>query len=703
MAASVLPPNELARILAVMALILGTSRALGVVTRRLGQPMVVAETTAGILLGPSLLGWVAPGAFAWLFTPATLAGVKLLSQLGLVLFMFLVGLQLDPRLLRRRPHVPLLIGLASIVAPLTLGILVGGWLHPTFGEGYPRTAFVLFLGAALSLTAFPVLARILSEHRLLRSSVGTIALASAAVDDIGAWCLVAVVIAMVGASDLLSAAATTAASGVALVGAILLARPLLGRVVQRVERFGVRSGAVVAIVLPLLLVASASEMIGIHALFGAFLFGVLLPRSDVVSEVITDRLETVASSVLLPLFFAYSGLRTQLALVDQPADWVATAAIVAAAVVGKLGGGAIAGRVLGLAWRDAAAVGVLLNTRGMMALIVLNVGLDLGVVPPTIFAMLVVMSLVTTLLAAPLLSWLQPSPVGGAGALSPTDTPVVATAVEPRGADPEVVVAGISDRGSGGDLAALAHALVGHRGERARVLGLHLAEPTERVSEELRDAACETPEELETFVQRADELNLEATALEFVSAVPAEDIVRLAEAKRATVILLGSHQPWFVEDPLGGTVGDVLRLAPMSVVVLLGTVGGARTDGRRVVVHYTGPLDRPALDVARRLVAGGFEVTIADSSGAGVPSGPRWSVRAAREGMASVMTDLDPDLLIVSAGSYGRRGSAIAREARIHHETRRGRTLVVHDPRVAPLPRAAWRGLPGLQREGLAQ
>jgi len=402
--------TTLALLLAQIAAILLVSRALGFLTRWLGQPLVIAEMLAGIALGPSLLGLVFPHAFETLFPTASLGVLKTLSQLGLVLFMFLVGLELDPSLLRGRRAASIAISHTSIALPFALGVGAAWWLRGSYA---PREvsflSFALFLGTAMSVTAFPVLARILTERGLLQSRVGAIAIACAAVDDVTAWCLLAFVVAIAHAHALTDALWTAGLSALFCAFMLLVARPLLRRWGERVEKGVGLTPTVVAGVLFLLLVSSGiTEVIGIHALFGGFLLGAVMPKGTGLAKALAAKLESVAVLLLLPLFFAYSGIRTRLGLVSGTADWLVVAGIIALATLGKFGGSAIAARLTGLRWREASAIGVLMNTRGLMELIVLNIGMDLGVITPTMFTMLVLMALVTTFATTPVLHWVYP-------------------------------------------------------------------------------------------------------------------------------------------------------------------------------------------------------------------------------------------------------------------------------------------------------
>jgi Kef-type K+ transport system membrane component KefB len=404
--------HPLGMLLLQVLVIVIAARVLGSLFRRIGQPPVIGEMVAGILLGPSLFGWLASAAHSFVFPAASLGSLQMLSQVGVILFMFVVGIELDVEHLRQKADAAVLVSHASIVVPFSLGVACALVLYPPLAPaGVPFSAFALFLGVSMSVTAFPVLARILEERRMSKSFLGTTAIACAAVDDVTAWCLLAVVVALAKATGVGAALWTIGLSILFIAGMLLFVRPWLARLVrERTGPWGGSTGLLAGIFVFLFASSLITEMIGIHALFGAFLAGVCMPPDPGLRQFLRERLETFASVFLLPLFFAFTGLRTQIGLLNDWQSWLMCLGVIAVAVAGKLGGSMIAARWTGMSWMDSFSLGTLMNTRGLVELIVLNIGFDLGILSPRIFAMLVLMALVTTFMTGPLLSlvlWLR--------------------------------------------------------------------------------------------------------------------------------------------------------------------------------------------------------------------------------------------------------------------------------------------------------
>lgn len=399
------PSDALWTVLLALAVVIVAARALGMLFKRLGQPPVMGEIIAGIALGPSLLGAVAPGVSSMLLPAHVAPFLGTIANIGVVLFMFLVGLELNTEFLRGRAQAAVTISHASMLAPFLLGAGLAYFLYDTFATaGTSFTVFSLFAGVSLSVTAFPVLARILTDNDLQRTPLGATALTCASVDDVTAWLLLALA-SSVAVAQPGGMVATVLMVAAYLAVMMLAVRPIMARVTLRVERGagGVSSDMLAVVFVGLLLSAMATEAIGIHALFGAFLFGAFISHDSRLAAGLRLRLQDTVVVLFLPAFFAFTGMRTELGLLSEASDWWTCAAIIAVATVGKFGGTSLAARLTGFDWRESVALGALMNTRGLMELIVLNVGLDMGVLTPRLFTMLVIMAVVTTFATNPLI------------------------------------------------------------------------------------------------------------------------------------------------------------------------------------------------------------------------------------------------------------------------------------------------------------
>lgn len=399
--------HPLSHLFTQLLVIIAMSRVMGSLFTRLGQPAVVGEMMAGIMLGPSLFGLLFPEIFAFVFPQASLGVLKLLAQIGVCLFMFAVGMELDIKHVRKKVHSAVAVSHASILFPYFLGVLLAYFLYSDLaGPGITFTVFALFMGISMSITAFPVLARILQDRGITKTPLGSTAITCASVDDVTAWSLLAFVVAIAKATS--------------LGGSVL--NLLLVLIFVLVMTFGVRRvlprwlgneqltqdepsrGTLAAVVCLVVVAALSTEVMGIHALFGAFLAGAIMPDTSDFRSKISVRVENFSSVLLLPLFFVFTGLRTQIGLLDDLQGWLLCLLIIAVASLGKLGGTAVVARFTGMSWRESLQLGALMNTRGLMELIALNIGYDLGILPPRIFTMLVIMALATTMLTGPLLT-----------------------------------------------------------------------------------------------------------------------------------------------------------------------------------------------------------------------------------------------------------------------------------------------------------
>jgi Kef-type K+ transport system membrane component KefB len=393
------------------AIVLAT-RIFGWLFARVGQPSVVGEMIAGIVLGPSLLGYFFPSALSYTFPSSTLATLSALSQLGILLFMFIVGLEVDINRLLKSSATVVLTSNCSIIVPFLLGVGLARLLYPKFaGAHVPFFHFAVFVGTAMSVTAFPVLARILRERGLLGTDLGRIAISCAAIDDASAWLLLAALTAMVRSASNWAILAMTSLKFLLFVAVMLgPVRWVMASLGTFRKRRGLTPGLFSAVVLLILLSSWITEQIGVHALFGAFTAGLIMPKFAGLAAQLREKIESLTLALLLPIFFALTGLRTRVDLILGKEMWLCTFAIIAIATLGKFTGASVTSYILGMKWRDSAGLGVLMNTRGLVELVVLTVGLDLGILSPVLFTMMVAMALVTTFMATPVLVAMRIAP-----------------------------------------------------------------------------------------------------------------------------------------------------------------------------------------------------------------------------------------------------------------------------------------------------
>jgi Kef-type K+ transport system membrane component KefB len=392
-----------------MAIVLVTCLVCGWIASRLGQARVIGEMCGGILLGPSVFGRITPHFFARLFPENSLGSLDVLSTVGLVLFLFLIGSELDYEHLRQQKTTAAFASLTSIVLPFGMAVLVAPLLQERFSPGGSgRLAFALFLGVSMSITAFPVLARILEERQMQSSSLGATALLCAAVDDVTAWMILAVAMTLIPSeSHTAPISYRLLWLGAYLFVMLLVIRPLGIWLANRHTRLTLSYELLGIILVFVFASAAVTDAIGVHPLFGAFLAGLCFPRVKAWQTALRSKLHVILSLVLLPLFFALTGLRTRLDLLNDGRTWLWTALVLLLAVTGKMGGAILAARWTGNGWRTSLALGALLNTRGLVELIVLNIAYSAQVFSPTLFTMLVAMALITTAITTPILNWLK--------------------------------------------------------------------------------------------------------------------------------------------------------------------------------------------------------------------------------------------------------------------------------------------------------
>lgn len=541
--------HPLAILLAQIVTIIIVARFFGWICTKIGQPTVIGEIVAGIVLGPSLIGMYFPEFSATLFPIESLGNLQFLSQIGLILFMFVIGMELDLKLLKNKAHDTVVISHASIIIPFALGMGLAYFIYPSFAPmGVQFSSFSLFIGIAMSITAFPVLARIVQERGLNKTRLGTIVITCAAADDITAWCLLAAVIAIVKAGSFVSALYIIALAGLYVFVMIKVIRPFLKRVGDLHNSRENLSKPIVAIFFLTMIISSyATEVIGIHALFGAFMAGAIMPENAKFRSIFIEKVEDVALVLLLPLFFVYTGLRTQIGLLNDPYLWKITGLIILVAVVGKSIGSALTARYVGQSWKDSLSIGALMNTRGLMELVVLNIGYDLGVLTPEIFAMMVIMALVATFMTGPaldLINWAFKS-----------EKEVAPQEISDISKFKILISFGNPQRGR--SLLKLANSLISKLNGNASITAMHLS-PTN----ELHHANAEQYER-ESFtpiIQESENLNQKITTLFKASNDINSDITDVANKGDYDLLLVGVGQSIFEGSLLGKILGFTTRI-----------------------------------------------------------------------------------------------------------------------------------------------
>jgi Kef-type K+ transport system membrane component KefB len=386
-------------------IILFASRLFGMIFKKLGQQTVIGEIVAGVFLGPSIFGWLFPETFALIFPHNSFLSLQFLSQIGLAFFMFVIGMELDLSKIKSKTQDAVIISQVSIIFPFFLGTCVSYYIFQELApKGVSFLSFALFMGISMSITAFPVLARIIKERGLTKTPLGVLAITCAAADDVTAWCLLAAAIAIVKAGSITSSLFTIGLAIAYIIVMLYIIKPWLQKISDRRMKEEKIDKTVIGISFFLLLLSAYfTEIIGIHALFGAFIAGVVVPNNIRFKEILTNKIEDVSTILLLPIFFAFTGLRTQIGLLNEGHLWVFCALIIGVAIAGKLAGSAFTARIIGRSWKDSLSIGALMNTRGLMELIVLNIGYDLGVFGPELFSIMVIMALFTTFMTGPLL------------------------------------------------------------------------------------------------------------------------------------------------------------------------------------------------------------------------------------------------------------------------------------------------------------
>lgn len=540
--------HPLSILLAQIVTIIVVARFFGWICKKIGQPTVIGEIIAGIVLGPSLIGMHFPEFSSTLFPTESLGNLQFLSQIGLILFMFVIGMELDLKVLKNKAHDAVVISHASIIIPFALGMGFAYFIYQSFAPiGVQFISFALFLGIAMSITAFPVLARIVQERGLHKTRLGTVVITCAAADDITAWCLLAAVIAIVKAGSFLSALYIIALAALYVYLMIKVVRPFLSRIGNLYQTKESLSKPIVAIFfLTLIISAYATEVIGIHALFGAFMAGAIMPDNIKFRTIFIEKVEDVALVLLLPLFFVFTGLRTEIGLLNDPYLWKVTGLIILIAIVGKFIGSAIAAKFVGQNWKDSLTIGALMNTRGLMELVVLNIGYDLGVLSPEIFAMMVIMALVTTFMTGPaldLINW-----------AFKTKTPEIPQEISEINKFKVLISFGNPERGR--SLLRLANSFIKKLNGNAAVTAMHLT-PTNELHH--YNVGEYEKESFTPVIEESENLNQKITTLFKASNDIDSDITEVANKGDYDLLLIGLGQSIFEGSLLGKILGFTTR------------------------------------------------------------------------------------------------------------------------------------------------
>ncbi len=542
--------HPLAILLAQIVTIIVVARFFGWVFRKIGQPSVIGEIIAGIALGPSLLKMYFPEFSSVLFPLESLGNLQFLSQIGLILFMFVIGMELDLKILKNRANEAVVISHASIVFPFTLGIGLAYFVYYRFApEGVSFLSFALFMGISMSITAFPVLARIVQERGIHKTKLGAIVITCAAADDITAWCMLAAVIAIVKAGSFVSAIYILLAAIAYVLMMLFVVKPFLKRIGDLYGNKNSLSKPVVAIFfLTLILSSYLTEIIGIHALFGAFMTGVIMPDISKFRNVIIEKVEDVSVILLLPLFFVFTGLRTEIGLINNdPYLWKVTGCIIAVAVIGKFVGSALAAKFVGQSWRDSLTIGALMNTRGLMELVVLNIGLDLKVLTPEVFTMMVIMALVTTFMTGPaldIINYLFKTKDENANSDKLTD-----------GYFKILISFGNNEKGK--SLLRLANSLVKKQKETTSITAMHLSQSDQTHNYNLEEYE---QERFQPIMEESEVLKQEIKTI-FKSAVDIEtNIAEIANNGDYDLLLVGLGKSIFEGTFLGKILGFTTRI-----------------------------------------------------------------------------------------------------------------------------------------------
>ncbi len=535
-----------------LVIILLIARLMGYLFQLIGQPMVIGEIVAGLLLGPSVLGIPGSPSPTVIFPENSINILQQLSQLGLIFFMFIIGMELDTQSFRKSANTAILISVASIVIPFISGILLAFYLYRDFApSNIPFSSFALFMGTTMSITAFPILARIVQERKLTKTLVGTMAISVAAIGDVVAWCMLAFVIAIVKSGGISHSLVTIVLSIIYIAGMFFLVKPLMFRIGSVYASRETMSKPIVALVFLLILLSSLiTEAIGIHMLFGAFMAGVVMPENLSFKRVFTEKIEDVSLVILLPLFFVSTGLRTQIGLINSTHLWIVCGLIILMAIIGKFGGTLLASKYAGLSWSHSLALGVLMNAKGLMELIVLNIGYDLGILSPEVFSMLVIMAIATTLITGPGLN--------AVNYFYPESHVRL-----PRQKSYKVMLSFANPK-MGRTLLNLAYHLIHRAANETMITALHISPRTDLSP---HDARIFEKESFMPIKKMAEYHKLSLNTIYLNTNEISTEIINACNTEKPDLLLMGSARSIFSSDILGGIIKRVINETECDVLV----------------------------------------------------------------------------------------------------------------------------------------
>ncbi|WP_198290586.1 cation:proton antiporter [Leptospira noguchii] len=590
--------QPISRLLLQLIVIILAARFCGKLATSLGQPSVIGEILAGILLGPSLLGLIFPEGFQLLFPKESLSTLQILSQLGLLLFMFVVGMELDLKILRNQAESAIIISHSSIMFPFLLGAGLAYLIYvPLAPKGVDFIAFCLFMGIGMSITAFPVLARIILEKGLTKTTLGSLALTAAAADDVTAWCVLAIVVTIVNAGSFSSGILMIVMSLTYMFVMWKGILPLMKRAGNLYTTKESMTKSITAFFFLFIFISAwITEAIGIHALFGAFLAGVVMPDKKELRNNLVEKIEDFSLTVLLPLFFAFTGLRTKFGLLSSSGLWPVFFLILFVAVLGKLGGSAIASRLSGKSWMDSFSIGILMNTRGLMELIVLNIGYDLGVLSEEIFSMMVLMALTTTVMTGPGLKLIE---------LFFTKRDIDVKSVSNAG-----ILISFAQHTRGLELLKIAYGLFPEKKKERKVTAVHLS-PDSNISEshaEKYESLSFTP-----LKELSKDLNVSLSTIYKTSTNITKDIIRIVNEGNYKLLLIGAARSFFSDDILGGKIRTILNETNCNTGILFSS---QLQDIKNIHILFGREKDLELLQIAKRLAVNyNSKLSIVDLNG----------------------------------------------------------------------------------------